>query len=548
MSSIQSNPSAHQPTVTHSVDTPESNPELDAANQLAIKKATSLPHFTQSAGAMLSYEEDLENDRKQRKRVVNQQMFEDSLQNLLRDVRVSTDDTGSGDSQAAAKAAQCTGKELLKNDMRQMALMASNLCLVVFAATADAKCEASQIMTDSQCVIRTQKVKQYQQELAKRVKAAKKAKKMGIISTCIDWAVGVAEAAYGIVKLVEGVAEAVASFGADPNAYASIVAGAAYTTAGVAGMVKAAAETAKLCGANPKVCDKIAKIAGWVQLGCEIVGLATDIFGAGLAFKAATGAAKGAAEAATRLAEEAVTKAVAESATESAEAGTVEMTQLGTEAATRTIEEVAEEVATEAAEEIGDSIVEKIMNRGVTESMEEGTKTTGQKVTKRILKYSFKRVTKYFGKDAMKDIIKQSLKQSMEDAAKQAEKGVQRSFTRIVNDMRNKIAKRLIYNSLKVCLKASFFASIYGAGQGSAQIVKGANAHIQAKFQAEIAMLVLIEGLMGLMDQQMDESKKEENRQIKDVMNKSATVMQNAKDTIQMFGMTSVKVAINIQN
>ncbi len=542
MPSIQTNPSMHRTTVPHSVGTSDTNPEIEAANQLAIKKATSLPHFNQSTAAMLSREEDIENQRRQKRRVVNQQLFEDSLQNIFKGLEGVNAGSQSPESKQALKGARCSGPDLVKSDMRQMLLMAANLSLTVFAQTADAKCKASQIMTDSQCEIRNQKVKEYQQQLQKRIEAAKKARKMGIISCVIDWVVGAAEAAYGLFKLVEGVAEAVASFGADPNAYASIVAGSAYTLAGAAGLMKAMAETLKLTGVNPKACDKIAQVAGWVQLGCEMVGLATDIFGAGLAFKAATGAAKGAAEAATRLAEEAVTKAVTEAATQAGEAGAVEMTELGVNTAAKTIEEVAEEVAEKAAEEIGSSVVQKITSEATQETMENAAKS----VTKTILGRAWKRITESFGKDAMKTVIKQSLKESMEDAAKQAKKGVQRSVERIINDMKRKIAKRIMYTCMKTFVRASFLSAVYGTGQGGSQVVKGTNVRIQSKFRALIETLVLQEGLMGLLDQELDESKKEENKQIKDVMNKSATSLQNAKDTIEMFGMTSVKVAINI--
>ena len=535
-----------QPTVTHSVDDPDSNPELEAANQLAIKKATSLPHFTQSSGAMLSREEDIEHERKQRRRVVDQQQYEEALQNVFKGFETLNADSQSPEAQQALKAAQCSGKDLLNQNMKQMALMAANLCLAVFAATADAKCRASKIMTDSQCEIRTAQAKKYQQQLQKQIAAAKKARKMKKICCIIDWAVGVAEAAYGLFKLVEGIAEGIASFGADPNAWTSTIAGAAYLSAGVAGMVKAAAETAELCGADPSVCKKIENVAGWVQLGCELVGLATDIFGAGLAFKAATGVAKGAAEVATRAAEEAVTKAVAEAATQAAEGGAMEMTELGVSTAAKSIEEVAEEVSQEAAEEIGDSIVNKITSEAAQETAQDTSKSVGKKITKAIIKRSMKRIAKHFGEDAMKDMIKQSLKESMEDASKQAEKGVQRSITRIINDMKRKIMRRIMTTCLRVFVSGTVLSVSQGVAAGSSQIVQAENTRQQGIFRAQIDTIVLMIGLLGLMDQEQDESKKEENKQIQDVMNKSATVLQNAKDTIEMFGMTSVKVAINI--
>lgn len=58
-------------------------------------------------------------------------------------------------------------------------------------------------------------------------------------------------------------------------------------------MVKAAAETAILCGADKDKCQSVIDVAGKVQLGCEIVGMALDIFQAGRAISATRSIAKG---------------------------------------------------------------------------------------------------------------------------------------------------------------------------------------------------------------------------------------------------------------
>ncbi|RYV03493.1 hypothetical protein SOPP22_04295 [Shewanella sp. OPT22] len=523
------------------------NPDLIDANNHAIKKATSLPHFNQSAGALLSHVD--EQERKQKKEQVSSKDFDQSVQNILNNI-IHNAMPGSPEAKASVQSLRgMNGKALTGFSMRQLSGMMGNLCLSVFSATADAKSKASQIMTNSQCAIRDEKVKEYQDQLKKQVDAAKKAKKLGIFACVVDWVVSIAEQIYGLFKLIEGAVELVASFGCDPNAYASIVAGAAYYTAGVVGMVKAAAETAKLCGADPKICDKVAEIAGYIQLGIEMVGLATDIFGAGMAFKAASGAVKGAAEAATKVAGEEVMNAVTKAGTEGAEDGLVEMTEQGVNAAAKTIEEVSEKVAEEVSEKLGDSVVTRILNQGVKEIVEEAGKegyNLGKEALKDTVKNVFKRVTKAFGKDAIKTMVKDSLKESMEEAAKQSSKGINRSLTRVISDMNVKIMKRCATAALKVAVKGGFLTAVFGLGQSISQGGKGANTIVQGNFTKAIQTLITQQGFLGLLDQDMDSSRKEEEKQIKDVLSKSATVLQNVKDMQEQMMQVSVQVAVNI--
>ncbi|MBM7071443.1 type III secretion system translocon subunit SctE [Shewanella sp. 202IG2-18] len=546
-SGIAGKPGVHIPHVGTPDYNTDLNPNLIDASNHAIKKATSLPHFNQSAGALLSHVD--EQDKKQKKEQVSFKDYDQSTQNILNAITHNAKPSSPEMKAAIKSLSSISGRDLPKIDMRALTGMMGNLCLSVFSATADAKSRASKIMTDSQCDIRDKKVKQYQDQLKQQADAAKKAKKLGIFACVVDWVVSIAEQIYGLFKLVEGVVEAVASFGCDPNAYASVVAGAAYFTAGVVGMVKAAAETAKLCGADPKICDKVAEIAGYIQLGVEMVGLATDIFGAGMAFKAASGAVKGAAEAATKAAGEEVMNAVTKAGTEGAEEGVMEMTELGANSAAKSIEEVSEKIAEEVSEKLGDSIVTRILNQGVKEIVEEAGKegyNLGKEALKDTVKNVFKRVTKAFGKDAIKSMVKDSLKESMEAAAKQSSKGVNRSLTRIISDMNVKLMKRCATAALKVAVKGGFLTAVFGLGQSISQGGKGANAIVQGNFTKAIQTLITQQGFLGLLDQDMDSSRKEEEKQIKDVLSKSATVLQNVKDMQEQMMQVSVQVAVNI--
>lgn len=180
---------------------------------------------------------------------------------------------------------------LEKASMDSMVMMAANLSISTFADTASSAMKASKIMTDTQEFLRDKKVKEYQEQLAKAIEQADKAHKGGIFGAIFDWIVGAVEAIYGVIKLVEGALRC--AVGDVAGGALEIAGGAAYLAAGVAGMVKAAAETAILCGADKDKCQSVIDVAGKVQLGCEIVGMALDIFQAGRAISATRSIAKG---------------------------------------------------------------------------------------------------------------------------------------------------------------------------------------------------------------------------------------------------------------
>lgn len=73
----------------------------------------------------------------------------------------------------------------------------------------------------------------------------------------------------GALKVVEGF------LSGNPAEMAS---GVAYMAAGCAGMVKAGAETAMMCGADHDTCQAIIDVASKIQVGCEVVAMALDVF------------------------------------------------------------------------------------------------------------------------------------------------------------------------------------------------------------------------------------------------------------------------------
>lgn len=176
--------------------------------------------------------------------------------------------------------------DFLRINPTVLSMMMTILILNVFGSSAQSLCQQLERATEVQNTLRDKQVKEYQEQIQKAIEQADKARKAGIFGAIFDWITGIFETVIGAFKVVEGF------LSDNPVEMAS---GVAYMAAGCAGMVKAGAETAMLFGADPDTCKAIINVTSKIQLGCEIVALALDVFQIGRAFMA-TRALSGAAE------------------------------------------------------------------------------------------------------------------------------------------------------------------------------------------------------------------------------------------------------------
>ncbi|RLV59970.1 hypothetical protein D5018_09200 [Parashewanella curva] len=446
--------------------------------------------------------------------------------------------------------------DIPKASMKAMVLMATNLSISTFSDTAQAKLKAQKIMTDTQAYLNDQKVKKYQDQMKAQADQQAKARKAGIFTAVFDWIISAAEAIYGIFKLVEGIASAIVTFGADAEAYLEIAGGATYLAAGAAGLVKAAAETCALAGiGNKAIEDKVAEIAGYVQLGCEIAGMCVDVFGAGLAFKAARAGAK-AAEEGVKIAADVIIKTGTDLAEATAgasiDAGAEGMVELEKIAAKEAVEQVSKEIAEQVASDVGSSIVQKISSQAAEVASEEGTEEgakIGKKILVKLTRRMFKRVSKEFGKEAIKEMTKKAVQEAIEETAKQAAKEGGEITEDTVKDIGKlvgkKVSNRLLRGAVKISTNLAFDLA-RGAVQGGQQITKGTIAEIRAVTEKAIQELIVEQEFLEFTSDWYDKTKQDETKSAKDLISKSGTALQGATDVITQTGSIQARIAGSI--
>ncbi|WP_133405623.1 type III secretion system translocon subunit SctE [Parashewanella tropica] len=446
--------------------------------------------------------------------------------------------------------------DLEKANMQAMVLLATNLSISTFSDTAQAKLKAQKIMTDTQAYLNDQKVKKYQQQMKDRADQQAKARKAGIFTAIFDWIISAAEAIYGIIKIVEGVASAICSFGADAEAYVEVLSGATYLAAGAAGLVKAAAETCELAGVGDKKTEEeVAKIAGYVQLGCEIAGMCTDIFGAGLAFKAARGAASAVEEGVKIAADVAIktTTDLAETtAAASIDAGAEGMVELEKLAAKEAVEQLSKDIAEQVASDVGDSIVTKISSKAAEVASEKGTEegaTLGRKIAIKLTRRMFKRVSKEFGKEAIKEMTQKVVQEAIEETAKQAAKEGGEITEDTVKDMAKLASKKATQRLMKGCVKISTNLALdmgRGAVSGGQQITQGTIAEVRAVTEKAIEELILEQDFLEFTSDWYDRTKQDETKSAKDLISKAGTAVQGGTDVISQTGTIRARIASSI--
>ncbi|MBW3528074.1 type III secretion system translocon protein [Shewanella sp. NKUCC05_KAH] len=393
---------------------------------------------------------------------------------------------------------------LEKASMDSMVMMAANLSISTFADTASSAMKASKIMTDTQEFLRDKKVKEYQEQLTKAIEQADKAHKGGIFGAIFDWIVGAVEAIYGVIKLVEGALRC--AVGDVAGGALEIAGGAAYLAAGVAGMVKAAAETAILCGADKDKCQSVIDVAGKVQLGCEIVGMALDIFQAGRAISATRSIAKG-----------------TETAMKEAAPKLVDgITKGSTEAVTN----VAKEVGKQVAEQVTDQVMANL-GKGLKEAAEQG----GRKLASGLM-------------DAFsKEAIEQLVTRSVEEVGKQAiKKGVQVTAEEITKQVVKEVSHEVIKTAIKACTFTTLDVIRATAGAGKA-ITDGSIAVEKAKLQKQIEELILKQNFLEFCYEWYDKAKEQQMKTVKDLIEKQGDSLDGASKAISQSGALQARIA-----
>ncbi|MBE8167551.1 MAG: type III secretion system translocon subunit SctE [Shewanella sp.] len=431
-----------------------------------------------------------------------------------------------------------------KLNPQQMVMMATLLSINTFSATANANIKATKVMTDTQIFLRDKKVKDMQDKMTQTADQANKAHKAGIWVALLDWVISAAEAIYGIIKLVEGVARAVISLGADVNSYMEVASGAAYLASGVAGFVKAAAETAELSPnlseAQKKECAKVALVAGYVQLGCEVAGLAVDIMQGGLAFKAARGAVKGIKAGAEAAAPELV-KGIADVAAKSAEEGTTEAVELGVTGAKQALKEISKEIAEQVSEELGESIAENITSKVFKEAVENG----GSKIVKKAMTFATDS-GKYFGKKAIREMTEKVVQDVVDEAVKKAvKKGVQATTEDLVKAVGKNATKQVLKRAMKMGVKMGIHM-LQGVVQGGGMITQGTIKEIQAVTQKSLDLLSLETEFLEYTYDWYERTKSDETKSAKSLVQKETTALQGATQSISETGSIQARIASSI--
>ncbi|NRD74527.1 type III secretion system translocon protein [Shewanella sp. VB17] len=393
---------------------------------------------------------------------------------------------------------------LEKASMDAMVLMAANLSISTFADTANSSMKANKIMTDTQEFLRDKKVKEYQEQLSKAVEQSDKAQKGGVFGAVFDWIVGAVEAIYGAIKLVEGALRFAA--GDVVGGGMEIASGAAYLSAGVAGMVKAAAETAILCGADKAKCQSVIDVASKVQLGCEMVGMALDIFQAGRAISATRSIAKGT---------ETVMKEAAPQLVDGISKGSSEA-----------VSGVAKEVGKQVAEQVSDQVIANL-GKGLKEAAEQG----GRKLASGLM-------------DAFsKQAIEQLVTRSVEEVGKQAiKKGVEVTAQEITKQVVKEVSHEVIKTAIKACVVTSLDVVRATAGAGS-MITAGSIAVEKAKLQKEIEELILKQNFVEFCYDWYDKAKEQQMKSVKDLIDKQGNSLEGASKAISQTGAIQARIA-----
>ncbi|EAX7019177.1 type III secretion system translocon protein [Salmonella enterica subsp. enterica serovar Derby] len=388
-----------------------------------------------------------------------------------------------------------------------LSMMMTTLILNVFGNNAQSLCQQLERATEVQNALRNKQVKEYQEQIQKAIEQEDKARKAGIFGAIFDWLTGIFETVIGALKVVEGF------LSGNPAEMAS---GVAYIAAGCAGMVKAGAETAMMCGADHDTCQAIIDVASKIQVGCEVVAMALDVFQIGRAFMATRGLS-GAAEKVldSGLGEEMVERMVG--------AGEAE------------IEELAEKFGEEMSENFSkqfEAIEREMVSPG---EMEEESAEFSRNVEKNMTKNA----GKSFTKAGVKAMAKEAAKEALEKYAQEGGKFLLKNF-------RNKVLwnmfKKILYALLSDCSFKGLQA-IRCATEGANQMNTGMVNADKAKLEKKIEQLITQQRFLDFIMQQTEDQKKLEQKRLEELYKSSGAALRDVLDTIDHYSSVQSRIA-----
>ncbi|EPM9228872.1 type III secretion system translocon protein [Salmonella enterica subsp. enterica] len=388
-----------------------------------------------------------------------------------------------------------------------LSMMMTTLILNVFGNNAQSLCQQLERATEVQNALRNKQVKEYQEQIQKAIEQEDKARKAGIFGAIFDWITGIFETVIGALKVVEGF------LSGNPAEMAS---GVAYMAAGCAGMVKAGAETAMMCGADHDTCQAIIDVASKIQVGCEVVAMALDVFQIGRAFMATRGLSGAAAKVLdSGLGEEMVERMVG--------AGEGE------------IEELAEQFGEEVSENFSkqfEAIEREMVSPG---EMEEESAEFSRKVENNMTRSA----GKSFTKEGVKAMAKEAAKEALEKYAQEGGKFLLKNF-------RNKVLwnmfKKILYALLRDCSFKGLQA-IRCATEGASQMNTGMVNTEKAKLEKKIEQLITQQRFLDFIMQQTEDQKKIEQKRLEELYKSSGAALRDVLDTIDHYSSVQARIA-----
>jgi len=237
-------------------------------------------------------------------------------------------------------------------------------------AEIDTKGQQNRIEATNQ--IRLKQCDDLRQQIDQALADQKKAQKSGILGTICNWITAAVKLVVGVAKLVTG----------------NVVGGLADLAAGVAGVVKAVASTLAL--ADPKHADtynKIADIAGKVEMSFDLVGMGFDI---GKAAKGLMGS-KGIGRATSRVmqsgeAGKALTGAIKEGTKAGIESAAKQIAKETAELTSETLKKSLAKASKDMIERFSTENVEKLVQKAVTDVATQTVKNGGEVTLKAVAK------------------------------------------------------------------------------------------------------------------------------------------------------------------
>ncbi|ACH52847.1 TPA: SPI-2 type III secretion system translocon protein SseC [Salmonella enterica] len=397
--------------------------------------------------------------------------------------------------------------DFLQTNPAVLSMMMTTLILNVFGNNAQSLCQQLERATEVQNALRNKQVKEYQEQIQKAIEQEDKARKAGIFGAIFDWLTGIFETVIGALKVVEGF------LSGNPAEMAS---GVAYIAAGCAGMVKAGAETAMMCGADHDTCQAIIDVASKIQVGCEVVAMALDVFQIGRAFMETRGLSGAAAKVLdSGLGEEMVERMVG--------AGEGE------------IEELAEKFGEEVSENFSkqfEAIEREMVSPG---EMEEESAEFSRKVENNMTRSA----GKSFTKEGVKAMAKEAAKEALEKCAQEGGKFLLKNF-------RNKVLwnmfKKILYALLSDCSFKGLQA-IRCATEGANQMNTGMVNTEKAKIEKKIEQLITQQRFLDFIMQQTENQKKIEQKRLEELYKGSGAALRDVLDTIDHYSSVQARIA-----